>query len=75
MIGTTLSHYHFGCAHAIGCLAGAIVDRVRRKAAILGALHFWSLICMATAVSRNFFHLFCSGRGRGSERRFVSPPR
>jgi MFS family permease len=38
--------------------AGAIVDRVRRKASILAGLHFWSLICMATAVSRNFRHLF-----------------
>jgi MFS family permease len=34
--------------------AGAIVDRVRRKSAILGGLHVWSLICMATAISRNF---------------------
>ncbi|HYL77639.1 MAG TPA: MFS transporter [Bryobacteraceae bacterium] len=34
--------------------AGAIVDRVRRKSAILGGLHAWSLICMATAISRNF---------------------
>jgi MFS family permease len=34
--------------------AGAIVDRVRRKSAILGGLHAWSLICMATALSRNF---------------------
>jgi MFS family permease len=34
--------------------AGAIVDRVRRKSAILGGLHGWSLICMATAISRNF---------------------
>ncbi len=34
--------------------AGAIVDRVRRKSAILGGLHVWSIICMATAISRNF---------------------
>jgi len=33
--------------------AGNIVDRVRRKSTILGGLHAWSLICMATAVSRN----------------------
>ncbi len=38
--------------------AGAIVDRVRRKAAILWGLHVWSLICMATALSQNFRHLF-----------------
>lgn len=34
--------------------AGAVVDRVRRKSAILSGLHIWSLICAATAVSRNF---------------------
>ncbi len=38
--------------------AGAIVDRVRRKSAVLYGLHVWSLICMATAFSRNFRHLF-----------------
>ena len=35
-------------------LAGAIVDRVRRKSAILAGLHVWSLICIATAASRSF---------------------
>lgn len=34
--------------------AGAIVDRLRRKSVILGGLHIWSAICMATAFSRNF---------------------
>src|ERR1700741_3264648 len=34
-------------------LAGNIVDRIRRKSAILGGLQAWSLICMATALSRN----------------------
>src|SRR6476469_1845356 len=38
--------------------AGAVVDRVRRKDAILGGLHVWSVVCMATALSRNFRHLF-----------------
>ena len=47
--------------------AGAIVDRVRRKSAILGGLHAWSLICMATALSRNFSALlfFRSAEGLG----------
>jgi MFS family permease len=40
-----------------GPLAGTIVDRVRRKSAILGGLWFWSLICMATALSRSFTSL------------------
>jgi MFS family permease len=38
--------------------AGFWVDRVRRKTAILGGLHLWSFICLATALSRNFRHLF-----------------
>jgi MFS family permease len=35
-------------------VAGLIVDRVRRKRAILGGLQTWSLICMATAAARSF---------------------
>ena len=38
-------------------VAGGIVDRVRRKTAILGGLQGWSLICMATALSRSFGQL------------------
>jgi MFS family permease len=49
----------FAWVYGLGApFAGAIVDRVRRKTAILTGLHFWSLICMATALSRNFRHLF-----------------
>src|ERR1700750_2512295 len=32
-------------------LAGLVVDRVRRKTAILGGLYAWSGICLAPAVS------------------------
>ncbi len=48
-------------------MAGLIVDRVRRKAAILTGLHVWSLICMATALSRKFWHLlfFRAAEGLG----------
>ena len=48
-------------------LAGLVVDRVRRKAAILTGLHVWSLICMATALSRKFWHLllFRAAEGLG----------
>jgi predicted MFS family arabinose efflux permease len=38
-------------------LVGNMVDRVRRKSAILSGLQIWSFICMATALSRNFVHL------------------
>src|SRR6266851_2392993 len=34
--------------------AGYVVDRVRRKTAILSGLYVWSLICMATAACRGF---------------------
>ncbi len=47
--------------------AGAVVDRVRRKSVILGGLHVWSVICMVTAISRNFGTLlfFRSAEGLG----------
>jgi MFS family permease len=35
-------------------LAGAVVDRVSRRNAILVGLYVWSLICMATALARSF---------------------
>src|SRR3954466_10509403 len=45
----------FAWVYGLGApFAGLLVDRVRRKAAILGGLHAWSLICMATVLSRNF---------------------
>ena len=48
-------------------LVGNIVDRVRRKSAILTGLQIWSFICMATALSRNFVHLliFRAAEGLG----------
>jgi MFS family permease len=47
--------------------AGAIVDRVRRVAAILWGLYIWSLICVATALSRTFGQLlgFRAAEGLG----------
>lgn len=48
-------------------LVGNLVDRVNRKKAILAGLHIWSLVCMATALSRNFTHLifFRAAEGLG----------
>jgi MFS family permease len=54
-------------------VAGAIVDRVRRKSAILGGLHAWSLICLATAASRNFQHLFFFRAAEGLGETFYYP--
>jgi sugar phosphate permease len=46
---------------------GFIVDRVRRKSSILGGLRIWSVICMATALSRSFAALlfFRAAEGLG----------
>ncbi len=53
--------------------AGAIVDRVRRKSAILGGLHAWSIICMATALSRNFSTLIFFRGAEGLGETFYFP--
>src|SRR5689334_20435492 len=48
----------FAIVYGLGAVfAGTVVDRIKRKSAILGGLHAWSIICMATALSRNFTHL------------------
>jgi MFS family permease len=53
--------------------AGAMVDRVRRKSAILGGLYVWSLICMATAWSRNLAHLLFFRAAEGLGETFYYP--
>lgn len=47
--------------------AGLLVDKIRRKTAILAGLQVWSAICAATALSRNFLHLlfFRAAEGLG----------
>ena len=54
-------------------LAGYIVDRLRRKTAILGGLTAWSLICMATAISRSFAHLLFFRAAEGLGETFYFP--
>jgi predicted MFS family arabinose efflux permease len=53
--------------------AGLVVDRVRRKSAILGGLHVWSIICMATALSRNFRSLLFFRAAEGLGESFYFP--
>lgn len=53
--------------------AGAIVDRVRRKTVILSGLHIWSLICAATAFSRNFGMLLFFRGAEGLGETFYFP--
>ncbi len=48
----------FAWLYGLGApLAGIVVDRIRRKSAIMGGLYVWSTICMATALSRTFRQL------------------
>ena len=50
-----------------GPIAGLVVDRVRRKWAILGGLQFWSIVCAASALSHGFGQLlfFRAAEGLG----------
>jgi len=63
LLGSSFAWVYGLCAP----FAGNIVDRVRRKTAILTGLESWSLICMAAALSRNFTHLlfFRAAEGLG----------
>ena len=54
-------------------LAGMVVDRVRRKSAILGGLHAWSAICIATVFSRTFRQLFFFRAAEGLGETFYYP--
>ena len=54
-------------------LAGLSSTASARKTAILGGLHAWSVICMATALSRNFTHLLSVPRRRGAGRDVLLP--
>ena len=54
-------------------LAGIVVDRVSRRRVILGGLHVWSVICMATALSQNFRHLFFFRAAEGLGETFYFP--
>ena len=53
--------------------AGNIVDRIRRKSAVLGGLFAWSFICSATALSRNFIQLLFFRAAEGLGETFYFP--
>ncbi|PYR58465.1 MAG: MFS transporter [Acidobacteria bacterium] len=64
----------FAWVYGLGApFAGMVVDRVRRKTAILGGLHTWSLICMATVTSSKFGHLFFWRAAEGLGETFYYP--
>jgi MFS family permease len=54
-------------------LAGMVVDRIRRKTAILGGLQAWSVICMATVISSDFRHLLFWRAAEGLGETFYYP--
>jgi len=54
-------------------IAGNIVDRIRRRAAVLWGLYAWSFICMATVVSRKFSHLLFFRAAEGLGETFYFP--
>ena len=56
-----------------GPIAGNIVDRVRRKTAILGGLYAWSIICMATALAKTFPQLLFFRAAEGLGETFYFP--
>jgi MFS family permease len=53
--------------------AGALVDRASRRNVILGGLYAWSVICAATAWSKNFTHLFLFRAAEGLGETFYFP--
>jgi MFS family permease len=64
----------FAWVYGLGApFAGMVVDRVRRKTAILGGLQAWSVICMATAVARNFGALLFFRAAEGIGETFYFP--
>ena len=56
-----------------GPLAGLVVDRIRRKTAILGGLQFWSVICAMSAFSRGFGQMLLFRATEGLGEAFYYP--
>jgi len=49
----------FAWIYGLGApFAGYVVDLIRRKTAMLGGLYAWSIVTIATTLSRSFCHLF-----------------
>jgi MFS family permease len=64
----------FAWVYGLGApFAGVVVDRIRRKTAILGGLQAWSIICLATAMSQRFRHLFLFRAAEGLGETFYYP--
>jgi len=69
LLGSSFAWVYGICAP----FAGTIVDRVRRKTAILAGLQTWSFICLATAFSRNLRYLLFFRAAEGAGETFYFP--
>ncbi len=64
----------FAWVYGLGApFAGMIVDRVKRRTAILGGLQVWSIICVATVSATNFRHLLFWRAAEGLGETFYYP--
>jgi MFS family permease len=64
----------FAWVYGLGApFAGFIIDRIRRKSAILFGLFTWSIICMATATSKTWRQLFGFMAAEGLGETFYFP--
>jgi len=69
LLGSSFAWVYGLCAP----LAGNIVDRIRRKTAVLVGLQAWSVICVATAASRNLAQLLFFRAAEGLGETFYFP--
>jgi len=69
LLGSSFAWVYGLCSQA----AGALVDRVRRKSAILGGLHAWSGICLCTGLAGGFRSLFVLRAAEGLGETFYYP--
>jgi len=69
LLGSSFALVYGTCAP----FAGNIVDRIRRKTAVLGGLWAWSIICMLTALATNFKQLLFFRAAEGLGETFYFP--
>ena len=69
LLGSSFAWVYGLCA----MFAGLIVDRVRRKSAILGGLQAWSIICLCTGFVSGFRGLFVLRAAEGLGETFYYP--
>jgi sugar phosphate permease len=69
LLGSSFAWVYGLCA----MFAGLIVDRVRRKTAILGGLQTWSVICLCTGFVSGFRGLFVMRAAEGLGETFYYP--